>query len=114
MKINIKGKEVELHYSMRIHILYENIMNQTLSNVSTNSTTGLIVLMYCAVMASIQKARLGLAVSYDEFMDWIDEQNPNIFAEFGKWFKNSAESYAGLSKGEEGEDKKKPVDLKNA
>lgn len=95
MKINIKGKELELHYSMRIHILYENIMNQSLSAVQGN-TTSLVVLMYCAIMASIQKVRMNLTVSYDEFMDWLDEQKPDIFGEFSKWFAESVEVYSGV------------------
>lgn len=106
MKINIKGKELELHYSMRIHILYENIMNQSLSAVQGN-TTSLVILMYCAIMASIQKAKLNLTVNYDEFMDWLDEQNPEIFGEFSKWFAESVEAYSGVKlKQDENEAKK--------
>ena len=100
MKVNIKGKEIELHYSMRIHILYENVMNQSLSAVQ-NKTTSLVVLMYCAIVASIQKARLNLPLSYEDFMDWIDEQGPDIFSEFSKWFTESVEAYSGLKLKEE-------------
>lgn len=100
MKVNIKGREIELHYSMRIHILYENVMNQSLSAVQ-NKTTSLVVLMYCAIVASIQKARLDLPLSYEDFMDWIDEQGPDIFSEFSKWFTESVEAYSGLKLKEE-------------
>jgi hypothetical protein len=105
MRIKIKEKELELHYSMRIHILYENIMNQTLSNSDkVGTTTSMIVLMYCAIVASMQYYRMNETLSYDDFLDWVDQQGPSIFTEFGQWFTESVEAYnsIGADKSDDG------------
>ena len=86
MKIKIKGKEFELHYSMRMYILYENIMGQSLNAATQGMTTSMVILMYCAILASIQYHKLNISISYDEFMDWLDDQNPSVFTNFADWF----------------------------
>lgn len=107
MRIKIKEKELELHYSMRIHILYENIMNQTLSNSDkVGTTTSMIVLMYCAIIASLQYYRMNETLSYDDFLDWVDQQGPSIFTEFGQWFTESVEAYNSIG-ADKSDDKQK-------
>ena len=87
MKINIKNQEIELSYSMRIYILFENITNKSLSFESMQSYTSLIVLFYSSVLASIQKQKLNITISYDEFMDWLDDSNgEQMIKEFSTWF----------------------------
>lgn len=87
MKITIKNKELELHYSMRMYILYENITGKSLSFENMSSYTSLIVLFYCAIIATIQRNRIDMTISYDEFMDWLDEQNgATIMKDFSDWF----------------------------
>jgi len=98
MKVKIKGKEFELHYSMRMYILYENIMGKNLNVIEQGTTTSLIILMYCAVVASMQYHRINEHVAYEEFMDWLDEQPPTVFAEFGNWFTSASETYTSLKK----------------
>ena len=97
MKVKIKGKEFELHYSMRIHILYENVMNQALgNNDNVGNTTSMVALMYCAIMASMQYYKINETLTYDEFMDWIDQQGPSVFIDFGKWFSESVETFNAI------------------
>lgn len=109
MKVNIKGKEFELHYSMRMYILYENIMGKSLSNGVQGTTTSMIVLMYCAILASIQYHKLNISLSYDDFMDWLDEQDASVFADFGKWFTDAVEAYSSVKS----DDKDEPKDNKS-
>lgn len=85
MKININNTDLELHYSMRMYIIYENIMGKALSFENTNSYTSLVVLFYSAVAATIQKNKLNLVINYDDFMDWLDE-HPTSMQEFSDWF----------------------------
>ena len=87
MKIKIKNQELELAYSMRTYILFENIQGQSLSFENLNSYTSLIVLFYSAIVATIQKRKLDISISYDEFIDWLDENNgENMIKEFSNWF----------------------------
>lgn len=110
MKVKIKGKEFELHYSMRIYILYENIMGQSLSNVTQGTTTSMVVLMFCAILASMQYHRIETHLNYEEFMDWLDEQPPTVFSEFSDWFTSAVTAYSSVKKGsdEEGKEDVKP------
>lgn len=87
MKIHIKGQELDLHYSMRMYIIFENIMGKSLSFDSSYSYTSLIVLFYSAIMATIQRDKLNMTLSYDEFMDWLDSNEPTkTIQEFSEWF----------------------------
>ena len=102
MKINIKNQELELAYSMRTYILFENIQGQSLSFENLNSYTSLIVLFYSAIVATIQKRKLDISISYDEFIDWLDENNgENMIKEFSNWFTTQLTNNLALQDAEE-------------
>lgn len=77
MKITIKDKEIELKYTLRSMIMYENITEQTFN---PTTMTDIITYMYCVVIASSKDYSL----KFDEFIDYIDD-NPSIITEFGTW-----------------------------
>lgn len=85
MKVNIKGKELDLHYSMRIYLIYETITGKTLS-LESGSYTVSVNLFYSAILASMQHANLDLDFEYDEYLDWLDEQGMDLIKEFIEWF----------------------------
>ena len=102
MKIKIKDQELELAYSMRTYILFENIQGQSLSFENLNSYTSLIVLFYSAIVATIQKRKLDISISYDEFIDWLDENNgENMIKEFSNWFTTQLTNNLALQDAEE-------------
>lgn len=87
MKIKIKDIELDLHYSMRMYIIYENIMGKSLNFENASSYTSLIVLLYSSIIATIQKNKLDITITYDEFMDWLDTQNAQkVMTDFSEWF----------------------------
>lgn len=107
MKIKIKNKEIELHYSMRMYILYENITGKSLSFENMSSYTSLIVLFYSAIVATIQRNHINMTISYDEFMDWLDEQNgATIMKDFSDWFTSSVTNNIALQDDTIEDDKK--------
>ena len=85
MKVNIKGKELDLHYSMRIYLIYETITGKTLS-LETGSYTVSVNLFYSAILASMQHYHLDLDFEYNEYLDWLDEQGIDLIKEFIEWF----------------------------
>ena len=85
MKVNIKGKELELHYSMRIYLIYETITGNTLS-LKDGSYTVSVNLFYSAILASMQHYHLDLDFEYNEYLDWLDEQGIDLIKEFIEWF----------------------------
>lgn len=102
MKINIKNQELELAYSMRTYILFENIQGQSLSFENLNSYTSLIVLFYSAIVATIQKRKLDITLNYDEFLDWLDANNgENMIKEFSEWFTTQLTNNLALQDAEE-------------
>ena len=102
MKINIKNQELELAYTMRTYILFENIQGQSLSFENLNSYTSLIVLFYSAIVATIQKRKLDITISYDEFIDWLDDNNgENMIKEFSEWFTTQLTNNLALQDAEE-------------
>lgn len=90
MKITIKNREIELHYSLRILINYEEITGKSLDFSDMNSVSNLIKLFYSAVIASLQYNRQPLDVTWEEFLDFMDEQgNYNLLKDFGEWYTNT-------------------------
>ena len=85
MKVNIKGKELDLYYSMRIYLIYETITGKTLS-LETGSYTVSVNLFYSAILASMQHSNLDLNFEYDEYLDWLDTQGMDLIKEFIEWF----------------------------
>jgi hypothetical protein len=84
MKVTINDKEIELKYTLRSMLMYENITDKTF-NPSTMSDV--ITFMYCIVVASSKDYSL----KFDDFIDWLDE-NPNIINEFGEWIQTVAQN----------------------
>lgn len=80
MKINIKGKEIELKYSMRSLIYFENIMNKAFD--PQNVTTMDLTVLFLATLLASDKT---LQLTFDELIDAIDE-TPQIFVDYTTWF----------------------------
>ena len=86
MKITFREQELELHYGMRIYIIYENIMGKALGFEELQSYTALVSLFYAAVVATLQYNKLDSNVTYDEFINWLDEDSAVRIQEFTNWF----------------------------
>lgn len=91
MKITIKEKEIELKYSIRSLIMYENMTDKTLS--VSNSLTDMIVFMYCVVISSSKDYSL----TFDEFIDFLDE-NMDFIAQFSEWLQNNINTNNNIRK----------------
>lgn len=89
MKIIFREKELELHYSMRIYIIYENIMGTNVDPNDMKSYTSIISLFYAALVASLQYHKMDSNVTYDEFIDWLDDNAQSKINEFSEWFVKS-------------------------
>jgi hypothetical protein len=77
MKITIKDKEIELKYTMRSMLMYENITDKTFA---PNTMTDIVTYMYCVVLSSTKD----YSITYDEFIDYLDE-NIDVVNEFSQW-----------------------------
>jgi len=77
MKITYKEKEIELKYSMRSMLMYENITEKTFA---PQSFTDIITFMFCVVVASSKD----YSITFEDFIDYLDE-NPGLVSEFSQW-----------------------------
>ena len=77
MKITINEKEIELKYSFRALMMFENINGSTYNG---GGLTEAITLFYCIVVTSSKDYSL----DYDYFIDWLDE-NQETLKEFFTW-----------------------------
>lgn len=89
MKIQIKDHEIELQYCMRMYLKYEQRTGKSISFDGMTSYTGIMDLLYCAIAATLEHKKyrdLGLSLTYEEFLDWTDDQQGNkILDDFNKW-----------------------------
>lgn len=101
MIFKIDDREVELRYTLRAIMLYENIQGKSFA---PESTTDILVFMFCVIMASDKEIKL----DFDKFLDMLDE-NPSLVVEFSEWLTNEVNKNNTLSPEEE---KKVKAELK--
>lgn len=77
MKIQIKDKDIELKYSFRAMMVFEEI---TGNSFSFSGMKDLIVYFYSTVIASDKD----LDLDFEQFMDWLDD-NPDELNNFTEW-----------------------------
>ena len=107
MEVNIKGKTLDLHYSMRIYLIYETITGNSITLGQSPFNTS-VSLFYSAILATMQYNRMNLDLDWDTYIDWLDTQKPEILNEFSKWFVDCVNVNADLT--EEVEDKETKAD----
>ena len=86
MKVKIGEREIEMHYSFRMYMLYENIVGESLDYTNLNNYTTVLNLFYCAVLSSMQYHKMELDLKFDEFIDWIDAGGITALSEFYEWY----------------------------
>lgn len=86
MKAKIGEREIEMHYSLRMYMLYENIVGESLDYTKLESYTTILNLFYCAVLSSMQYHKMELDLKFDEFIDWIDTEGITVLSEFSTWY----------------------------
>ena len=77
MKVKINDREVELKYSFRSFMIYENITGKSFN---PTNLTDILVFFYSTILGSDKSAEL----KFDEFMDMID-LHPALVTEFSEW-----------------------------
>lgn len=93
MTIKIGDREVELKYSFRSLMLYENIQNKSFE---PKTTTDVLVFMFCCIIGSAKDIQL----DFNTFLDMIDD-NPQLVVEFSNWLTSEINKHNTLSAEEE-------------
>ena len=107
MKLKIGNEELELVYSFRSSIYFEQITGHSLDFTKLTSND-LITLFYSVVVATLQKAKKPV-ISMLDFLDIVDDNGgEKCLVDFSNWYigivKNQYELLA-----EENEGKEKPL-----
>ena len=90
MKLKIKDKEVELKYSIRSLIMFENMAEKSFT---PETLTDMITFMYCVVLSSSKDYSL----TFDDFIDAIDE-NPDAIKDFSQWLLSISNTTDNITK----------------
>ncbi len=86
MKLTIKGKEIELKYTIRAIIVFEKIANKAFT---TNSVTDIYLFLYSIILANEPTLNL----TFDELIDMCDE-NPAIIKDFNRFLQDEYKKQA--------------------
>lgn len=95
MKITINEQEYELKYTFRSLMIYESITKQSFN---PTCLTDVLIFFYSCILAADKT----ITISFDTFMDWID-QNPYQVTEFSNWL---TETFAAIKLIDENADEK--------
>lgn len=88
MKVKYNDTEIELLYSFRSNLYFEQIQGKNI-DFTKFSAQDLVVLFYCVFIASLQKNKLPI-VSMNDFMDIIDDNNgEKCLVDFANWYINT-------------------------
>ena len=101
MTITINDKEIQLKYSFRAMMIYENIAQKSFE---PKGITEFILLFYSMIMASDKDFEMSL----EEFIDWLDEQ-PKVLEEYIKWLASRIDqnNYLSMKTDDGGDEEKK-------
>ena len=91
MKVNLNDKEIELKYSFRALMAYENVMDKSLE---MNTLSDILTFFYCIVITSAKDN----SIKFDDFMDYLDE-HPEAVAEFNSWLSTVIQSNSFFNAG---------------
>ena len=87
MKLKYQDKEIELLYSFRANIYFEQLQgkNVDFQNFSSND---MIMLFYCIFISTLQKNKMPI-VSFTDFLDIIDDnEGDKCLIDFANWYVN--------------------------
>lgn len=80
MTINYNNKEIELRFTFRADMLFENATGVTFTGKNESEW---LQYFFCTLVALTKDE----SMRFDEFLDWISEpQNLGIFYDFIKWY----------------------------
>ncbi len=102
----INGEELELVYSFRINLFYEELAGRSIdfNNITSND---LVNLFFSAVTASLQKAKKP-TITMLEFLDVVDENGgEKCIVDFADWYVGVIKSQYEIMT----DDDKKQVDI---
>ena len=86
MKLTIKGKEIELKYTIRAIIIFEKIANKPFQ---TNSVTDIYLFLYSIILANDTTLNL----PFDELINMCDD-NPAIIRDFNQFLQDEYKKQA--------------------
>ena len=103
MKVNIKDQEVELRFTFDAYICYENTWGESIGNSADFAKT--ISFEYFVVLCSKKGWQSSNWLTYEEFLDWINE-DPYKYVEISEFISKYMNMENVLSKKEQEEVKK--------
>lgn len=77
MVVQINNREIEITYSFRSLIIFEQIADKSFN---LTNTTDLVTYFYSCILAKDN------SVQWDDFLNWLDD-NISLFTEFCEWIK---------------------------
>lgn len=101
-KVVIKGVEVELRYTIKGLILFEGVKAQA---PNSGNIFDAMALVWSFLRAEIDRKKLDLNLTLDDFIDWIDEDKAN-YKRCIEWLNEAQEREADVLGSEGGDEKK--------
>lgn len=112
MKIKINNEEIELLYSFRMHLYFENLAQHSLDPSNMNSQD-LAYLLYSVICATLDKQNKELP-DWHTFLNIVDDNGGNVYMlKFVNWFVEQVKNeYILLEEKEDKDKEEQPVSKK--
>ena len=88
LKLQVSDEEVyDLHYSFRIHIIFEAVANKNLELDKLDTVGDWFLILHATVISTLQYNKSSAKVDYDELMNIVDDcGNDQLMIDFMGWF----------------------------
>lgn len=87
MKVTIKDHTLDLHYSLRIFMIYENIEGTSLESLNATSITSTVSLIYATLVSTLKYNKIEEKLTLDDVIEFLDNNGGIKFVnEFSSWF----------------------------
>ena len=90
MTINYKDNEIQLKFSFRADMLFEDATGKTFT---AQTESEWLQYMFCTIIAMTKDETL----KFDDFLDWVSD-NPTVFYDFIEWYSDYQQSVLNLRK----------------
>ena len=97
MTVTVQNKEIVLEYTMRLHLVYENITGESVNFENMASMKQLTTMLLATIIASAQKQHIDINFTYDDYMNWLDDNGGYaVINDFAIWFSKELQAKYSL------------------
>lgn len=85
MKITLNEKELDLHYSYRIHIMFEEVLERPV-DFGKMTMSDIEKLFFFTIISTLKYNKIDYDLTFEDFRNWVDDNgNDQLLLDYFNW-----------------------------